>query len=138
MARSVNTLSLKEMFYYAFNNSLIPELFELLGEELAVEFIQVFSGAKLAVPNYRKVLNLRRNLEIYETLSAQPGDFAVQELAKKYKVTEVWIREINRNMKIEHLKIQKFLEKMRAREKLRVTTKREIHATIQKNSAEPQ
>lgn len=132
MIRGATKLSLKEMFYYVYNNTLIPELFELLGEDLAVEFIQVFSGAKVAVPNYRKVMNLQRNLEIYETLSSAPGDFAVQELAKKYGVTEVWIREINRNMKIEHLKIQKFLEKLRSREKLRVTTKRDTYGASKK------
>lgn len=125
-------LSLKEMFYYVYNNTLIPELFELLGEELAVEFIQVFSGTKLKVPNYKKILDLKRNLEIYETLNAASGNFAVQELAKKYNVTQVWIREISRNMKIEHLKIQKFLEKTRARKNLHVTTRRDPHASNQK------
>lgn len=116
--------SLSELILYLYRDTLLPELFELLGEELGLEFVQMFGGLRIEVPSYQKVLELERDLDIYESLCYLNSQQTVRNLAQKYSVTEVWIRELYKNMRRKYPTIQRFVEKARSSQPVRVTTRR--------------
>lgn len=116
--------SVKDLVHYLYRDTLVPELFELLGEELTLEVIQVFGGTKIIVPSYKKFIDMRRNLEIYESMSLCNTGQVATFLAKKYDITEVWVRELYDLMKREVRKIREFVESSKSNLKINVTTER--------------
>lgn len=115
---------LRDLIYFLYEDTLIPDLFDILGEDLAVQFVKVFGGMKIEVPSFNKVLELQRNIEIYENLSYINNEETVKAIADRYGITNVWVREIFRSMKKKYPEIEKFIQKMNEERKVRVTTKR--------------
>ena len=115
---------LKDLVHYVYRDTLVPELFGLLGEDLALEVIQIFGGTKIVIPPYKKFLDMKRNLEIFENLSVCYSALVKCALARKYEITEVWVDELYRLMKSEVVKIRKFLESERGNARIDVTTER--------------
>lgn len=115
---------LQELILYQYRDTLMPELFDLLGEDLVLKFIQQFGGLKLEVPSFQKVLDLKRDLDVYQTLSSSNNEKSVRILAEKYGVTEVWIRELYKGMMFKYPKIKAFVERVRSKEPVWLTTRR--------------
>lgn len=103
-------IELKDIMHYLYQDTLVPELFSFLGEELAIEFVQIFGGTKINVPSWKKVMDLQRNLEIFEEMCFASSAATVKRMAAKYDITEVWVRRIYALMRSEVPKIMKFLE----------------------------
>lgn len=118
-------IGVKELVSYIYRDTLVPDLFELLGEEQTMEVIQVFGGTKINIPPYKKFVDMRRNLEIFETLAACNCPETKRSLADKYHITEVWVEELYKIMKGEANKIRRFLEVSRQNQKIEVTTQRQ-------------
>ena len=122
----VQTLNceLSDLVLYLYKDTIIPELFELLGDRKAMIFLQVFGDTKMKVPSYSKVLDLERNIEIYETLSYAYSDDAIKTLADNYEVTEVWVKKVYNVMKRKYGEIVDFINKSKETKKLNITSRR--------------
>jgi len=114
----------KELALYIYRDSLVPELFELLGEELTMELIQIFGGTRIVIPPYKKFLDMKRNLEIYESMSVCNSNQVITSLAKKYEITEVWVRELYDLMKRQVNSIREYLDSSKKNGNLNITTER--------------
>lgn len=116
--------SLKQLIYYIYEETVLPEMFDLLGEESMKKLILVFGGLKITIPTYKEIKDLKRNIDIYKTLSYSQSSETVQFLAEKYNVTTSWIHLIFKKMRREYSKILDSIEKVEQPEKVRITTKR--------------
>lgn len=114
----------KELALYIYRDTLVPELFELLGEELTMELIQIFGGTRIVIPPYKKFLDMKRNLEIYESMSVCNSNQVITSLAKKYEITEVWVRELYDLMKRQVNSIREYLDSSKKNGNLNITTER--------------
>lgn len=114
----------KELVLYLYRDTLIPELFDLLGEELTLEIVQIFGGTKIVIPPFKKFSDMKRNLEIYESMSLCNSKGVVTSLAQKYDITEVWVKELYNLMKRSARKIREFSESSKKNARINVTTER--------------
>lgn len=114
---------LEDLLYYLYPDSLIPELFESLGSKASLEFIEVFSDTTLKVPSHKRIMDLQRNIEIYENLTYVPGAATERALARKYGVTPDFIKKVYKRMRSEYPRIQRFLARGRTKTPVRITTK---------------
>lgn len=121
--RNIKT-SIRDLLFYCYKDTLVPELFDFLGEDLAVEFFKVFGGMNLQVPSYKRALELERNIDIYDTLSLDPAQSTVLRLSERYEITRTRVREIFKTMVIEYPKIARFMEQVDGNHKVKITTKR--------------
>ena len=117
----------RDLIDYVYRDSLVPELFDLLGEELTMELIQIFGGTRIAIPPYKKFLDIRRNLDIFESMGAQNSTETADALAKKYDITQVWVRELYDLMKREIYKIRKFIDTKNKNSEIKITTERNLN-----------
>lgn len=115
---------LRDLIFYLYQETLVPELFKTLGEESAIDFIKVFGGMRIEVPTFRKVQDLQRNIDIYESLCHVPGAETIKTLAQKYDVTPVWVREIHRKMRREYPRIKSYMDRVTGCKEVLVTTRR--------------
>lgn len=116
--------NLHDLLLYLYEDTLIPELFDLLGEDETIKLVKVFGGMKIDLPAYKKVSDLKRNIEIYECLTRRKDHVIIKRLAEKYGITEVWVREMFRKMQTEFPKIREFVEERKNIEKVFVTSRR--------------
>lgn len=115
---------LTELINYIYKDTILPELFEIIGEEETLKLIQIFGGMSIKIPSYKKILDLKRNIEIYETLAYASSSSSVKLLAQKYNITEIWVCNICRMMRLEYPKIQKFLKENSKDTVVTITTRR--------------
>lgn len=118
--------SLRQMIYYLYRDTLLPEIYEELGEAATLKLISIFGGVKFTIPSYSKIKELKRNIDVYETLCHAQGKETVRLLAYKYGVSEVWIRSVFRKMRTEYSKIMDFMEKMDRPKRIRISTQRNL------------
>lgn len=119
----------KQMIYYLYGDTLLPEIFEEIGEENTLKLISVFGGIKFAIPSYSKIRELKRNIDIYETLCHAHCNESIRILADKYEVTPVWIRAIFKKMRREYPRIIKFIETVEEPSEVAISTKRSVCKT---------
>lgn len=117
------TYELEDLLYYLYPETLIPELFDSLGADAALNFIEVFSDTTVKVPSYKKIRDLERNIEIYENLAYVPGESTEKTLCKKYGLGIDFIRRVYRRMRSEYPRIERFLMRERKKTPIRITTK---------------
>ena len=84
---------------------LMPELFEIFGEELVLKFLDIFAGKTITLPN-RDVLERRmRDVRIWMAVTAKATDpnettaEVVKELSNEYGVTEKHVRLLYEKVK---------------------------------------
>lgn len=112
MSKKNANFNFKQMIYYLYGDTLLPEIYEELGETNTLKLISIFGGVKLTIPSYDKIKELQRNVDIYETLCHAQSKETVQVLADKYEVSRVWIRSIFNRMRREYPRIVDFVERM--------------------------
>lgn len=123
-------LDIKELILFSYRDSLLPELFDFLGDKTAIQFIQLFGGVRLELPPYQEIIRLKRDIEIYETLcKVRPQRFSnhhpsVLALSDKYELAGVSIQKIYGEMTAKYKNIKRFVEKSRSASPVRLTTKR--------------
>jgi hypothetical protein len=67
-------------------NTLIPELYEVFGDQHLMRFLDLFAGVRFEVPSRDLILTALRDADIYATLAAHKN--TVRDLATKYGVEE--------------------------------------------------
>lgn len=117
-------IDLSDMIAFLYQDTLVPEIFEVFGEEVGLKFLMLFGGTTVTFPAYKKVLDLKRNLDIYNEMNRNPDQECVQRLAKKYNISDVWVRELYASSKDSFTKLEDFL-KERSEGFVMVTTKRD-------------
>lgn len=71
--------------------SLLPEIYEIFGEEATIKFLDLFSGQTIKVPSARELEKIFREVTVYIRLnSASSEDFPkiVEELSAEYLLDE--------------------------------------------------
>lgn len=124
MQNATTECGLKELIYYLYRNTLLPDLYEVLGEENTLKLVMVFGGMKIAIPSMKEINDLKRNLDIFETLSYSQSLETVKLLADKYEVTEVWIRAVYKKMHREYPRIVANMKAIKASPPVEITTRR--------------
>jgi hypothetical protein len=117
-------MGLKELIFYLYRDTLLPELYDLLGEEETLKLVLVFGGMKIAIPSTKEINDLKRNIDVFLSLSYSQGRETLTFLADKYDVTEVWIRAVYKKMHREYPKILQHLRELGAMDPVHVTTRR--------------
>ena len=67
-------------------NTLIPELYEVFGDQQLMRFLDLFAGVRFEVPSRDLILTALRDADIYATLAANKN--TVRGLATQYGVEE--------------------------------------------------
>lgn len=124
MQNTTTECGLKELIYYLYRNTLLPDLYEVLGEEHTLKLAMVFGGMKIAIPSMKEINDLKRNIDIFETLSYSQSLETAKLLADKYEVTEVWVRAVYKKMHREYPRIVANMQAIKACPPVRVTTQR--------------
>ncbi len=125
-------LGLKELIFYLYQDTLLPELYDLLGEEETLKLVLVFGGMKIAIPSMKEINDLKRNIDIFLSLSYSQSHETLRFLADKYDVTDVWIRALYKKMHREYPKIMQQLQELRAMDPVHVTTRRNpVHGSTE-------
>nr|BDD47579.1 hypothetical protein 13 [bacterium] len=132
MAKKNANFSFKHMIYYLYGDTLLPEIYEELGEKNTLKLVSIFGGVKLTIPSYTRIKELQRNVDIYETLCHAQSVETIRLLADKYEVSRVWIRSIFNRMRREYPRIVDFIERMDP-DIVTISTKRNlVHAKSNK------
>lgn len=126
MVKTRLDFGLKQMIYYLYRDTLLPEIYDEIGEENTLKLISIFGGVKLTIPSYVKIKELKRNIDIYETICHAQCNETVRLLADKYEVTPVWIRAIFKKMRREYPRIIKFMEMIEEPSEVTISTKRNL------------
>lgn len=124
MQNPTTECGLKELIFYLYRNTLLPDLYEVLGEEHTLKLAMVFGGMKIAIPSMKELNDLKRNLDIFETLSYSQSLETVRLLADKYEVTEVWVRAVYKKMHREYPRIMANMQSIKVNPPVRITTRR--------------
>lgn len=124
--RRISKLDIKVLVSWLYKDSILPEFLQLFGEEITMDVLRVFGGMRIQIPSYKKVLDLKRDIDIYECLSYVNSLETVRSLAKKYDISEIWVNTLFKTMKRQYPKIVKFMETMEKGETIVVTSKRRI------------
>lgn len=77
---------------YNNQNSLLPDLYEIFGDEALVKFIDIFGGTTIRVPSRDDLANAVRDVNIYLTLKHNRAK--VEDLASQYRLTNTVIEDI--------------------------------------------
>jgi len=75
---------------YDYENTLLPDLIDVFGEEHLPKFLDIFAGTTFTVPTREQVSSVIRDVELYLTLKA--GKMTNEDVARKYGMTSsaVW------------------------------------------------
>lgn len=85
-----------------YSYTLIPELHEILGEDKLFEFIKLFSGTTLEIPDINEVRNLLVDVVIYKQMEqATEGtiDSVEANLRDRYKLSKDSLRKAHMRTK---------------------------------------
>lgn len=75
--------------------SLLPELYQIFGEETLLEFLDVFGGVELKVPRRNHLLRSIRDVAIYHRLEKSNKPTVVNELASEYDISPETVKRIH-------------------------------------------
>lgn len=126
--------NLKQVIHYLYQDTILPEVYEVLGEENTLQLILIFGGLKVSIPTYKEMKDLSRNIDIFKTLSYSNSTETANMLSKKYGITNTWVRGIYREMRKEYPKILEHMQAVDEPQSVRVTTKRNQKHYAKENS----
>ena len=76
---------------YKFSDTLLPEIYGVIGKDKFIEFLSVFSGTTVKVPSFEELKNAIRDAIIYAEVKKGSS---TKYLAKEYGITEKEVEEI--------------------------------------------
>lgn len=82
--------------------SLLPELYDVFGEENLMKFLDIFAGNTIKVPSKKKFASAIQKIDIYNRLENKNKPTIIS-LAQEYEVSEEYIR-------LSHLEIKQLVE----------------------------
>lgn len=77
--------------------SLLPEVYEEVGYEATMRFVEIFGGTSLRVPTMSELERAVRDVDIYETMRRNTR--SVSKLASKYKIPSDRVEQIYDRLK---------------------------------------
>jgi hypothetical protein len=87
---------------------LLPELYDIFGEEALVKFLDVFAGRSVQVPSRDTITRRLRDVRIWLAISEDDSPERVQLLASEYGLDPGYIRDrysaVSKRMKEFHIK----------------------------------
>jgi len=96
-----NTDEFKQLFYAYVENELelVQELGELIPFEKLLDFLYVFAGRTIKIPETKTMLNCLRDLDVYYSLQEKNTPQEITRLAQKYGVQTEKIKSIEYTIK---------------------------------------
>lgn len=82
------------LVYIANKHSILPEMAEVLSPEQLFNFLFVFSGQLLIIPDQKAIIEAFRDLDIFNSLVTSSNYSEIQRLADKYQLTTQTIKAI--------------------------------------------
>jgi hypothetical protein len=73
--------------YVSNKHSLLPEMAGILSPEQLLNFLFIFSGQLLSIPDQKTILATFKDLDIFFSLTTNPTSSEIQRLASKYQTT---------------------------------------------------
>jgi hypothetical protein len=83
------------LVYVSGKNSLIPELAKILPPKILLEFLFIFSGQELGIPEKKSVITAFRDIDIYFCLEKTPTIAEMTRLAGKYNTTPQTVKAVS-------------------------------------------
>ena len=80
------------LVYIASKHSLLPEIAEIIPPEQLFDFLFAFAGQTIHIPDQKVILDAFRDMDVFESLTANSNFSEVQRLATKYQTTPQTIR----------------------------------------------
>lgn len=89
------------VFLNATQNTLLPEVMEVFGAEMAMKFLDTFAGTTITVPSRKRFTDCVRDTDVYMTLSASDGqnEDLVIRLASKYDLDRESVLAIHKRIR---------------------------------------
>ena len=96
-----NTDEFKKLFYSYIQNDLelVQEMGEIIPFEKLLDFLYVFAGRTLKIPETKTKLNCLRDLDVYYSLQEKNTPQEITRLAQKYSVQTEKIKAIEYTIK---------------------------------------
>lgn len=96
-----NTDEFKKLFYSYIQNDLelVQEMGEIIPFEKLLDFLYVFAGRTLKIPETKVMLNCLRDLDVYYSLQEKSNPQEITRLAQKYSVQTEKIKAIEYTIK---------------------------------------
>lgn len=73
--------------------TLLPELYDIFGEENLIKFLDAFAGNTIKVPSKREFNKAIQKVEIYSRLEVKKNAPTIKELAQEYEVGVDYVRK---------------------------------------------
>jgi hypothetical protein len=83
--------------------SLLPELYDVFGEENLMKFLDIFAGNTIKVPSKKEFSKAIQKIDIYNRLENKKNSTSALLLSQEYEVSVEYIRT-------SHLEIKKLVE----------------------------
>lgn len=80
------------LVYASSKYSVLPEVSQVLPPEQMFNFLFAFAGQTITIPDQKAILGTFRDLDIFNSLIANPSSSEVNKLAAKYQVTQQTIK----------------------------------------------
>jgi len=95
------------MLIYLSRHSLMPELYELLGQSKFIQFVELFGGTNLHVPSKEDLREALRDAHIYTELRDDQHNLEkTRALGDKYSLTTAGVRKIFERVQTEFMSIE--------------------------------
>lgn len=97
--RSINTYIdiFNLLFVHVTKETILPEVLEIFGNDLALKFLDIFAGTTIEVPDRDFIVSIIRDADVYNSLEKKKS--TVKLLAKRYDVSEPKISDIYNSVK---------------------------------------
>jgi hypothetical protein len=81
------------------DHSILPELYEIFGEEAMIRFLDLFGGMTIKVPAHDELKKTIRDVNIYLRLKSSPKyTETVKELMNEYELDDKYVEQIGREV----------------------------------------
>jgi len=124
MEDKIPEFSFKQLIYYVYQDTVFPEIYELIGEKNTLKLLSVFGGIRVTFPSDKELKALKRNIDIFKTLSYSQSTETTRMLGKKYDITTAWVHALYKQTRREFPKILKSIQKIEDPEMVHITTRR--------------
>lgn len=105
---------------FAFKNSIVPEMIDILGVESVLKILKYFSGSSIRIPKFKHINLLIRDIDIYENMSVSDTKGCIKQMADRYAISTTQVLVIFNQMKKDYIQILNYKNALREIKKLEV------------------